>query len=69
MRYVAPPTPVDLSFKDRKIAQKMGLDASFDQSSIPPAEAGAPRHQRTQSEDIRRLADWFAPSQESSTGT
>lgn len=64
MRFLAPPTPVDLTIKNSSMASALGVmpsssgSANGDRSSFDNTETA---RARTQSSDLRKIAEMFAP--------
>jgi hypothetical protein len=58
MRYVSPATPVDLTIKNKNLPDALGILSSTGSTGSP-----GPRHERTQSTDLRRVADLLTLSE------
>jgi hypothetical protein len=66
MRFLAPPTPVDLTVKNPGLASALGVMPSSSGSvngAPSPDRSNVESRARTQSADLRRIAEMFAPTQ------
>mmetsp|Transcript_26351 Transcript_26351/g.44013 ORF Transcript_26351/g.44013 Transcript_26351/m.44013 type:complete len:1247 (+) Transcript_26351:137-3877(+) len=70
MRFLAPPTPVDLTVKNASLASALGVMTSSSESvngTSPERSGSSNTRARTQSADLRRIAEMFAVQESPST--